>query len=167
MQECIPECKAIIDSFDWRIAITVLSPLVAVVALITNYFLVKRQIYSNMLVNERKEWINTIRTDVANFASNLVTIVSAKRHLETAYSDQHYIIYRDALSTAYMLQVKIEILLNPNNENQKALNSKIERIVDLLDNEAGTEEFIELTNSLVPLTQQIIGQELKQIKQLI
>ena len=171
MQECIPEAKSVIDSFDWKILIAVLSPLVAAMAIITNYFLIKRQIYSNLLANERKEWINTLRIDVANFASSLITVISSRQHFKQSNSDSNYIIYRDSLSTACMVQTKIPILLNPTDETQKELNAKIERIVDLLTdeniNEAETQEFVELSNSLVPLTQKIIGQGIKEIKKLI
>lgn len=154
---------------DWKTIAAFLSPLVAIVAIAVNYFVVKKQIAATVLSNERKEWINTLRTDVASFDANVIALISAHAYHQKMQNESSFIYLQEQINTLKMIHTKINILLDLDSQPQKKLHDALAGITGLLLDSmenVSTNDFNILFEAIVPLTRSVISQELSGIKEL-
>lgn len=136
----------------------IISPIVA-------YKIAKKQISSTILLNERKEWINALQSDVSSFAARAVFL---SNDLEsTIYTFENSVKF---LEDFFSLQVKIQLKLNPSINSHKDLEELVYKISNEFDNLASKpsihKSVVKYVEGLVPLTRIVIQEELKQIRYL-
>ncbi|PYT01731.1 MAG: hypothetical protein DMF63_02475 [Acidobacteria bacterium] len=153
-------------NIDWK---TVVALIAVMVSPIASYFIVKKQITATVLSTERKEWINALRVDVASFVANLFSLIEAHKHFQEMSGESNWLRFKEQLNSLTMLHIKIKIMLDPNDERQNRLSETIELAVNLVLESmanATTQKFSDAYNALVPLTRDVVEQELKSIKKL-
>ena len=107
-----------------------ISAITAIVAVIispiTTYFITTKQTKMNVYVNERKEWIDTLRNEVSTFLSVInkfnVKCMDISSATSTVDLDS---IFMPMLHEMFFLKIKIALMLDKDNEIHKRLDYEV------------------------------------------
>ena len=134
-----------------------------IVGPIVSFKIAKRQISASTVTISRQHWINDLRDAIADFNAKASMIYSLARN---HYADEHSI---PRIEELVQLNYKIELLINPNEED----HAKIVKIVDHITaslslakvraNEIG-DELDGKKEELISLAQKVLKREWERVK---
>ena len=137
--------------------ISVLSLMVALTALFLGPFFAHRKTVAEM----RQVWINQLRDSVAELLS-----LSAGPEVMQFTRDRDVDVPMEPYARLFLLENKIELLLNPGREQHRVLIARVHDLISLLhksERELSEDQFIDrkadLELSIMSATQQIIRRE--------
>jgi hypothetical protein len=151
----VSACTALVAS--------ILGPVVALL-------IAKRQINANVVSSNRQKWIESLRDLIAEFVSQLVTVLVVKsgwrgnwdRGLPAIQSDRAYL---EKLERMVLVQSKIRLLLNPNEADHQALYRVIEAALEHSRSEQMHEtEIASDIETIAQLAQGILKREWRRVK---
>lgn len=148
----------------WISIISTATALVAViVGPIMSYIIAKRQISASTVTMSRQQWINTLRNAIADFSAKAsMTYCLAKNRQANEQSFQR-------IEEMVQLNYKIELLINPHEEDHAELAQLAEGIASILklakfNDPATTSNLDDKQKKLIALSQQILKREWERVK---
>ena len=132
---------------------------------ISSYYISKRQFQSTVIATKRQEWINSLRDTISEYLSVLVTLdkfyTMTDMHLRLKDEDKKELTI--TVEKATLLRAKINLLINPNEDDHKRLSSLIkDALVNLTER-----QITDLDNCITEITnlgQKILGDEWRKVK---
>lgn len=130
-----------------------LGPLVSI-------WVAQKQARVSVLSGNRQAWINSLRDQIAEFISVLAVMHSANW---TSRTDKDY---DDEFKRILLLSFKVQLMLNPEEEDHKKLSDLLVAAQSTLSNAEGNNstEGAKITCDIVPLAQSILKREWVRVK---
>ncbi len=134
-----------------------------IVGPIVSFKIAKRQISASTVTISRQRWINDLRDAIADFNAKASMIYSLARN---NYADEHSI---PRIEEMVQLNYKIELLINPNEEDHARLAQLVTNIASSLRlakvKKANIDTNLdEKQGELISLSQKILKREWKRVK---
>ena len=111
----------------------------------------KERSQESIISENRQKWINTLREDISSLLSNMT-------QYKPANTETRAIMF-NALWLEYY---KIQLLLNPNEDDHKELVTAIKNCLSSID--ADTEEFVKNQDFIIEISQKILKREWVRVK---
>jgi hypothetical protein len=162
LQDSLKNTSQVINNaqFSTETLSLVIALLAILFAPIIQLIISKRQINSSVLSKNRQEWINTLRDSISEFIS-AITMIDDKKISTNEQFDSH----TTKLERILYINTKINLLINPNEEDHILLAEKLKRLLELYVKPDNNEK-IKVIDDTVELSQKILKREWERVKKL-
>ena len=145
-------------------AISAITALVAVIlSPIISIYVAKKQFGASVLSKFRQEWINSLRDNISEYISCMFMIMIYNRTSEIGQGKE----IAEECRKLVLLNHKISLMLNPNEENHNKLIKLLEGLTAVVaeeDRDKSTANYKEKSNDIVVLSQIILKEEWIRVK---
>jgi uncharacterized paraquat-inducible protein A len=159
--------QEISSNINWSATAAMIAAIVALFSLIISpivtYKIAKKQISTTVLSNERKEWINSLQSDISAFVSQAMFLASGYHSL--FYPKEKTV---EILEQVFALHIQIQLKLNLSISSHKNLEEIVNKIASELEKLSTKSEdynlIVKYLEEIVPSTRIVVQEELKQIR---
>lgn len=143
--------------------ISALTALVAViVSPIVSIYIARRQVRASVVSSNRQKWIDQLRDQLAELITS-IRFLNLHRFMSNICETE----WIERFQRTFLTESKINLLLNPNEEDHVTLSKTIREAVTAMLAEAKTKDskkVVELTDSIVKQSQMILKREWQRVK---
>lgn len=142
--------------------LSALTALVAVVlSPIISIYVARRQIRASVVSSNRQKWIDQLRDRLSELITG-IRFLNLRRQSKNI-SEKEFV---DKFNELFLLETRINLLLNPNEGDHKELSGKIRKAIEKIFEEKESDEphVVKLTNEVMNLSQGILKREWERVK---
>ena len=155
---------------NWIALISALTALVSVVVgPVVTWQVSKKQIQASVVSANRQDWINTLRNNISEFQTKAkIATVESKlaSDLRSEFAADPNS-FDDAMKEITLLANRIELLINPNEDDHSTLIDKVNELLEFCSSGDPTnnEKHDRLQDQITSVGQQILKREWERVKQ--
>jgi ABC-type multidrug transport system fused ATPase/permease subunit len=142
--------------------LSALTALVAVVlSPIISIYVARRQIKASVVSSNRQKWIDQLRDRLSELITGIRFLNLRQRSKNI--SEKEFV---DKFNELFLLETRINLLLNPNEGDHKELSGKIRGAIERIFEEKDSDEphVVKLTDEVMNLSQGILKREWERVK---